>query len=51
MSMDYKGLIKDTVLGLLKDYLKEDFTYDSGRILGSMCTSPILLQRESSSKP
>ena len=40
MSMDYKGLIKDTVLGLLKDYLKEDFTYDSGRILGSMCTSP-----------
>jgi tyrosine decarboxylase/aspartate 1-decarboxylase len=25
---------------LLKDYLKEDLTYDSGRILGSMCTSP-----------
>jgi len=40
MSMNYKGLAKDNVLRLLKDYLREDLTYSSGRILGSMCTSP-----------
>jgi tyrosine decarboxylase/aspartate 1-decarboxylase len=38
--MNYEGLSKSDVLRLLKEYLKEDFTYDSGRILGSMCTSP-----------
>ncbi|MGQ9468459.1 MAG: tyrosine decarboxylase MfnA [Nitrososphaerales archaeon] len=38
--MNYKGLAKNTVFRLLKEYLKEDLTYSSGRILGSMCTSP-----------
>lgn len=38
--MDYEGLSKKDVLRLLKEYLKEDLTYNSGRILGSMCTSP-----------
>ncbi|MCP8307660.1 MAG: tyrosine decarboxylase MfnA [archaeon] len=38
--MNYKGLEKYTVLRLIKDYLKEDLTYNSGRIFGSMCTSP-----------
>ncbi|MCP8317653.1 MAG: tyrosine decarboxylase MfnA [archaeon] len=33
-------MAKDNVLRLLKDYLKDDLTYSSGRILGSMCTSP-----------
>ncbi|MGB9659211.1 MAG: tyrosine decarboxylase MfnA [Nitrososphaerales archaeon] len=40
MAMNYEGLSKKNVLRLLKEYLKEDFTYGSGRILGSMCTSP-----------
>jgi tyrosine decarboxylase/aspartate 1-decarboxylase len=40
MAMNYEGLSKKNVLRLLKEYLKEDFTYSSGRILGSMCTSP-----------
>ncbi len=40
MAMNYEGLSKENVLRLLKEYLKEDFTYSSGRILGSMCTSP-----------
>jgi len=40
MSMNYKGLAKDNVLRLLKEYLRDDLTYGSGRILGSMCTSP-----------
>lgn len=38
--MNEKGLPKDLVLQQLKSRLKEDFTYDSGRILGSMCTEP-----------
>jgi tyrosine decarboxylase/aspartate 1-decarboxylase len=35
-----KGLPEKAVLTKLESELKEDFTYDSGRILGSMCTSP-----------
>ena len=31
---------KEVVLKLLDEYLHEDMTYNSGRILGSMCTSP-----------
>ncbi len=31
---------KEVVLKLLNEYLHEDMTYNSGRILGSMCTSP-----------
>jgi len=38
--LDFKGLSKEVVLKLLDEYLHEDMTYNSGRILGSMCTSP-----------
>jgi len=38
--MHQKGLPKTLVLQQLKSKLKEDFTYDSGKILGSMCTEP-----------
>lgn len=38
--MHEKGLPKNLVLQQLKFKLKEDFTYDSGKILGSMCTKP-----------
>ncbi len=38
--MNEKGLPKSLVLQQLKSKLKEDFTYDSGKILGSMCTEP-----------
>lgn len=34
------GLPKQAVLKLMDSYLKEDLTYESGRILGSMCTTP-----------
>lgn len=46
MEMDFKGLSKDKVLELLKGVKEEDLTYDSGRILGSMCTSPHPLAKE-----
>jgi len=35
-----KGLSRDQVLRQLRVRLQEDFTYDSGKILGSMCTKP-----------
>jgi len=38
--LDFKGMSKEVVLKLLNEYLHEDMTYNSGRILGSMCTSP-----------
>ena len=38
--LNEKGLPKSLVLQQLKSRLKEDFTYDSGKILGSMCTEP-----------
>ena len=38
--MHQKGLPKTLVLQQLKSRLKEDYTYDSGKILGSMCTEP-----------
>jgi len=38
--LNEKGLPKSLVLEQLKSRLKEDFTYDSGKILGSMCTEP-----------
>ena len=38
--MHEKGLPKTLVLQQLKSRLKEDCTYDSGKILGSMCTEP-----------
>jgi tyrosine decarboxylase/aspartate 1-decarboxylase len=38
--MNRKGLPKSLVLQRLKSKLNGDFTYDSGKILGSMCTKP-----------
>jgi len=38
--LNEKGLPRNLVLQQLKSRLKEDFTYDSGKILGSMCTEP-----------
>ena len=40
MKLYEKGLPERAILKELESKLKEDFTYDSGRILGSMCTSP-----------
>ena len=40
MKLFEKGLPEKAVLTKLESELKEDFTYNSGRILGSMCTSP-----------
>ncbi|MBC7118682.1 MAG: tyrosine decarboxylase MfnA, partial [Methanobacteriaceae archaeon] len=44
--MDFKGLSRDKILKLLKKVKEEDLTYDSGRILGSMCTSPHPIAKE-----
>jgi tyrosine decarboxylase/aspartate 1-decarboxylase len=38
--MKEKGLPQNLVLQQLNSKLKEDFTYESGKILGSMCTKP-----------
>lgn len=38
--MDETGLSEDAVLSILKRVKKEDFEYNNGRILSSMCTSP-----------
>jgi len=38
--MDEKGISKDRVLELLRNFKKKDMTHGSGRILGSMCTCP-----------
>jgi len=40
MKLFEKGLSEKAILTKLESKLKEDFTYDSGRILGSMCTRP-----------
>jgi tyrosine decarboxylase/aspartate 1-decarboxylase len=44
--MQNKGLPKKELLEELEQRLKGDFTYGSGRIIGSMCTSPHPLARE-----
>lgn len=41
-----RGIPRKTVLRELKMRLGKDFTYDSGRILGSMCTSPHAFARQ-----
>jgi len=46
MEMDFRGLSKDKVLEVLRRVKEEDLTYDSGRILGSMCTSPHPIAKE-----
>ncbi|MGB9937532.1 MAG: tyrosine decarboxylase MfnA [Methanobacterium sp.] len=38
--MDKKGISKQLVSEKLKEFKKNDMTYKSGRILGSMCTCP-----------
>jgi len=44
--MDFKGLPKAKVLKLIKEFREEDLTYNSGRILSSMCTSPHPIAKE-----
>ncbi len=38
--MDKKGITKQEIFEKLKEFKREDMTYRSGRILGSMCTCP-----------
>ena len=38
--MDKKGITKQEISEKLKEFKREDMTYKSGRILGSMCTCP-----------
>ena len=38
--MDNKGITKQEIFEKLKEFKREDMTYRSGRILGSMCTCP-----------
>lgn len=38
--MQDKGISRDKVIKTLREYKKRDLTYQSGRILGSMCTCP-----------
>ncbi len=44
--MESEGLSQSLVLRELKSRLSEDFTYSSGRIIGSMCTCPHPLARK-----
>ena len=44
--MEKEGLEKQEILDLLEKKLKIDFSYDSGSILGSMCTEPLDLAKE-----
>jgi len=48
--MQNKGLPQKVVLKDLESRLKKDFTYDSGRIIGSMCTSPHPLSRKAQTR-
>jgi tyrosine decarboxylase / aspartate 1-decarboxylase len=38
--MQDKGISREKVIETLREYKKRDLTYQSGRILGSMCTCP-----------
>ncbi len=44
--MEEEGLEKRNILHLLEKKLKKDFSYDSGSILGSMCTVPLDFAKE-----
>ncbi|HMK53700.1 MAG TPA: tyrosine decarboxylase MfnA [Methanobacteriaceae archaeon] len=44
--MQQKGISREEVMETLRDYKKKDMTYQSGRILGSMCTCPHPVGRE-----
>ncbi len=44
--MQEEGLEKRFILNLLEKKLEKDFSYDSGAILGSMCTEPLDVAKE-----
>jgi len=44
--MHVKGVPEKALLKELESRFQEDFTYDSGRIIGSMCTTPHVLARK-----
>jgi len=44
--MEEKGLKKQEILKILEKKLEKDYSYNSGSILGSMCTEPFDLGRE-----
>ena len=44
--MQEEGLEKREILNLLEKKLEKDFSYDSGFILGSMCTEPLDIAKE-----
>ncbi|MFW9945500.1 MAG: tyrosine decarboxylase MfnA [Candidatus Odinarchaeota archaeon] len=44
--MQEEGLSKQEILKLLEKRLQEDYSYDSGSILGSMCTEPLDFGKE-----
>ncbi|NVM43455.1 MAG: tyrosine decarboxylase MfnA [Candidatus Lokiarchaeota archaeon] len=44
--MEEDGLEKRDILHLLEKKLEKDFSYDSGSILGSMCTEPLDFAKE-----
>jgi len=46
MTMENKGLPQSSVLRELESRLSQDFAYNSGRIIGSMCTFPHPLARK-----
>jgi tyrosine decarboxylase/aspartate 1-decarboxylase len=46
MKMQAKGLPEKAIREELESKLQGDFTYNSGRIVGSMCTSPDLLAKK-----
>lgn len=46
MKLQNEGLSQNLVLKQLESRFRKDFTYDSGRIIGSMCTCPHPLARK-----
>lgn len=44
--MNKKGLSEEKLLQELESRFRKDFTYESGRIIGSMCTNPHPLARK-----
>jgi len=44
--MREKGLDKQEIIKILEKKLQKDFSYDSGSILGSMCTEPLEIGKE-----
>ena len=44
--MQEEGLKKQEILKLLEKKLQKDYTYESGSILGSMCTEPLDFGKE-----